>query len=256
MAKELRKCSWCGALNMRHAINPNTRKPILNAFCNTECKGNWQRENQKPNGVNKDWLVQKYQIENLDCAEIGRLVGRDTKRVWEWLRDYRIPIRPRGSSVSKQWINGTRVHNGGFPHTDETKQKIREKCLKDGRVPYLTKNGNHYMKGRRGSAHHGWRGGLTPEREAMAQSQEWKDSIKAVWKRADAKCERCLKDHRLVKDRKVDAFDIHHIVSFQIREMRTVVSNLVLLCEPCHYWVHSKKNVNKDFLKEAQNEPA
>lgn len=86
----------------------------------------------------------------------------------------------------------------------------------------------------------------------MANSDEWKESVKAVWARSDAKCERCGKDHRTI-DRKIESFDIHHIISFQVREYRTIISNLVLLCEPCHYFVHSRKNVNREFL-EKENE--
>ena len=85
----------------------------------------------------------------------------------------------------------------------------------------------------------------------MARSEEWKKAVKFVWARSDAKCERCGKDHRAVADRKRDAFDIHHIISFQYRPLRTDPSNLVLLCEPCHYWVHSRRNVNREFLSEA-----
>lgn len=254
MKKIERKCGTCGAQILRYPINHNTGRSIDVSFCDNKCKGDWQRENQKPDGVTRDWLIQKYEVEKLDCAEIGRMVGRDTKRVWEWLRDYGVKTRPRGSELAKQWARGDRVHPGGFPLSKEARQKIREARIRDGRVPYLTKDGKHYMKGRRGPAHHSWRGGLTPEREAMVSSEEWKDAVKAVWFRSNAKCERCGKDHRGVKDRKKEAFDIHHVVSFQYRPLRTVVNNLALLCEPCHYWVHSRKNINREFLKETPND--
>lgn len=31
-------------------------------------------------------------------------------------------------------------------------------------------------------------------------------------------------------------------------ELRAVPSNLALLCRPCHLWVHSRQNVNREFL--------
>lgn len=246
-AKRPTNCAWCNTAIMRKPFNHNTGKQIAQSFCDTRCKGDWQRENLKPEGVTRDWLVQKYEVENLDCAEIGRLVKRDTKRVWEWIRDYGIETRPRGSSSAKQWASGARTHPGGFPHTDETKEKIRAIRLKDGGVPYLTKDGKHYMKGRRGAAHHGWKGGLTPEREALYSTQEWKDVVKLVWARADAKCERCGKDHRNVDNRTKDGFHVHHIKPFRFKEVRTELSNLALLCRPCHHFVHSKKNTEKEF---------
>lgn len=249
-AKRLTNCAWCNAEIMRRPINHNTGKPILQSFCGTRCKGDWQRENQKPEGVTKDWLIQKYEVENLDCAEIGRLVGRDTKRVWEWLRDYGIATRPRGSSISKQWANGSRAHPGGFPLSADAKERIRQARLRDGRVPYRMPDGSHYMKGRRGEHHHGWQGGLTPEREALSHTDEWKDAVKAVWARADAKCERCGCDHRKVDNRKANGFHVHHIAPFRVKELRCEVSNLVLLCRPCHHFVHSKKNIAKEFVSD------
>lgn len=33
--------------------------------------------------------------------------------------------------------------------------------------------------------------------------------------------------------------------------LRTSIENLILLCEPCHYWVHSKANSKKEFIDDA-----
>lgn len=249
-AKRLTNCAWCKTEIMRRPFNHNTGNPILQSFCDTRCKGDWQRENKKPEGVTKEWLIHKYEIDHLDCAEIGRLVGRDTKRVWEWLRDYGIDTRPRGSSVSKQWARGERKIISGWKMSDESREKIRQLRIKDGRKPYIMPDGSHYMKGRCGKDHHSWKGGLTPEREAMAQTEEWKNAVKAVWARSDAKCERCGKDHRKVDNRKKDGFHVHHIAPFRFKELRCEVTNLALLCRPCHHFVHSKKNVEKEFIRD------
>lgn len=249
-ARRPTNCAWCNAIIMRRPTNHNTGMPILKSFCDNRCKGDWQRENQKPEGVTRDWLIQKYQVEGLDCAEIGRLVSRDTKRVWEWLRDYGINTRTRGTSTKKQWARGDRKVVSGWKMSDEGREKIRQIRLKDGRVPYLKKDGSHYMKGRRGKDHHSWQGGLTPEREAMARTDEWKEAVKFVWHRADAKCERCGCDHRKVDNRRANGFHIHHIAPFRFKETRCEVSNLVLLCRPCHHFVHSKKNINKEFIRD------
>lgn len=246
--KQIVKCAWCEKSIMRRPINPNTGKPIMNFFCDKKCKGNWQLHFNKPDGVTKEWLIDKYENDGLDCAEIARLVGRDTKSVWNWLRGFGVETRPRGSSMKKQWENGTRVHPGGFPLSEEAKEKIRQARIRDERKPYMMPDGSHYMKGRRGEAHHGWKGGLTPERVALYMTDEWKSVVKSVWHRADAKCERCGKDHRLVDNRKKDGFHIHHIKPFSCKETRTDVDNLALLCRPCHHFVHSKKNTEKEFL--------
>lgn len=35
--------------------------------------------------------------------------------------------------------------------------------------------------------------------------------------------------------------------------LRLNLDNLVLLCAPCHYWVHSKANKRKEFLGSFQS---
>lgn len=247
-AKRLTKCSWCGAEIWRKPFNPNTKKPISHSFCDNGCKGKWQLHFQKPEGVTMAWLVQKYEVEKLDCPEIAAIVGRDAKSIWNWLQGFGIVTRPRGSSNSKQWERGDRIHPGGYPHSETTKELLRSISIADGRVPYIMPDGSHYMKGRKGDLHHSWQGGLTPERQSVCSTSEWRDAVKAVWSRADAKCERCGKDHRSVDNRKIDGFHVHHIKPFRFRKFRSDVNNLALLCRPCHHFVHSKKNVNKEFI--------
>ena len=41
----------------------------------------------------------------------------------------------------------------------------------------------------------------------------------------------------------------HHVASFAVVELRMEVSNLVLLCEPCHYWVHGADNTLREFIE-------
>jgi len=248
-AKRLTNCANCGKEIFRRPINHNTGKTIEFSFCDNSCKGMWQRENLKPSGVDREWLIDKYVNLGMNCVQIGESIGRNPKRVWEWLRDYGIETRPRGSDLSRQWKEGIRTTPWiGRKHSDSTKEKIRMARIRDGRVPYLMPDGSHYMKGRRGPMHHSWQGGLTPEREALSHSDEWISVVKEIWKRADAKCERCGKDHRSVDDRKKDGFHIHHIKPFRVKEYRCDPSNLVLLCRPCHNFVHSRNNVSGELI--------
>lgn len=245
-----RQCSWCGISIMRHPINPNTGKFISTPFCGNECKGLWQLHFDKPEGVSKEWLVQKYEVDGYDCAEIGRMVGRDTKSVWNWMKGFGIKTRGRGSSTGKQYLSGVRKQTPPPIMTDAIKDKIRQSCISNGRVPYKMPDGSHYMKGRRGDKHHGWQGGLTPDREKLAKTDEWREVVKAIWARSDAKCERCGKDHRAVDNRQKEGFHIHHIRPFRFVETRSELSNLILLCRPCHHFVHSKKNTEKELIRD------
>jgi len=234
-------CKFCGDSFIHPKNNPGI-------YCSRKCKSEWQRT-QKP--VTRDWLIQKYVTDGMDCPAIARIVGRDPKSVWNWLKDLDIPTRPRGSSYASQpqfafWIHGLPSPMTGRSHTPEFRARMSALCKATGRVPYDPAVGS-YMKGRSGAQSTNWKGGITPQRQALYASPEWKAAVKAVWKRDDATCQRCMIRKNKARD---TPFDIHHIVGFACKELRSEVSNLVLLCEPCHYWVHSSENVNRDFIKE------
>lgn len=230
-------CRFCGVSFKPRACTPGV-------FCSNPCKWSWQSA-QKP--VTAEWLYQKYIVERLDCTAISKLVGRNSKRVWEWLRNAGIPTRKRGE------VDNGHQHRKGQPstflgkkHSAETRAKLRAIALADGRVPFDPAVGPP-LRGKRGAEVPTWRGGITPDRQAFYSTHEWKAAVKEVWKRDNATCQKCGK--RSCKGQRF-AFDIHHIVSFECKELRAVLSNLVLLCEGCHYWVHSSNNVNKEFIRD------
>ena len=208
-------------------------------FCGIECKAAWQRT-QKP--VTKEWLKDAYVTQGLDTTQIGHLVHRDPKSVWNWLKDFDIETRKRGTTNNWRYSIGAPrfLTDAGRKRLSDCARAAR---LKDGRKPYL-KNGIHWLK-HPGARPPSWKGGITPERQALYASQEWRDIVKLVWKRDKCRCKRCEKNlsHRRGK------VAIHHIESFANRARRTELANLVLLCRTCHLWIHSRKNVNKDFLE-------
>jgi len=40
-----------------------------------------------------------------------------------------------------------------------------------------------------------------------------------------------------------ELFEAHHIKPFKHKQFRTKVANLILVCNPCHNWIHSKRNI-------------
>jgi hypothetical protein len=189
--------------------------------------------------VTKEWLVRRYWTDGSTCVAIGLELGKDAKTVWAWLRHYQIPTRPRGHSTAH--LPAGRAP--GFAVSGETREKLRTIRLTDGHVPYL-KNGQHWLKTAAPEEHPNWRGGISAERQALYASSEWKKAAQAVYARDKKTCQRCGK-----RRHEGDAFDIHHIVPFEVARLRTELSNLVLLCEPCHYWVHSKENTERLWVK-------
>ena len=231
-------CEICGTEKSKQWAQHDPRTP---RYCSMDCKAEAQRR-KKP--VTKEWLYERYIVEGLDCTAIGKLVSRDPKRVWEWLKSFDIPTRKRGTT-------GNWVHSIGAPRslTDAGRKSLsiaaKAARLRDGHVPYL-KNGVHHLKGKRGAETPNWKGGMTPERQEFYSSEAWKEAVKIVWKRDNARCQRCDKHHNTTDNR--GTFDIHHITSFAVKELRCEIDNLILLCEQCHYWVHGKDNTNREFL--------
>lgn len=220
------------------------RKSIMSMyFCDLNCKAQWQRL-KKP--ITESELREMYIVKGMDCTQIAANVKRDPKSVWNWLKDFGIPTRKRGTT-------GNHIHAIGVPRvlTDAGRKKLSDQAraarLADGRKPYMMPDGSHAMKGRVGVDHPAWKGGLTPERQAFYSSEEWAKAVKLVWRRDKAICQRCGKHHNETASR--GTFHIHHIVSFQVVALRAKLSNLVLLCKRCHLHVHSKKNTSKEFIK-------
>lgn len=240
MAKQEFQCAWCGKTIMRKTKNSKGEE-IKNHFCDRTCKGKWQME-QKPLG--KDDLVELYINQRKSANEIARMVGRDSKRVWEWLRSYDIPTRKRGTDYGQCFKKGQPSYMAGRKLSDETKEKIRQACLKDGRVPYLV-NGKHWLHVYTDRHPNSWKGGAAPERQLVYGSKEWKKAVRIVWRRDNATCQLCGTHYQ----RDMKTFEIHHIYPFATyKKFRTNPDALVLLCHDCHKFVHSKKNTEKKFV--------
>lgn len=231
------KCANCGA--------SVSRKPTKteNHYCNNNCKSEWQKKQREKLGYTKEWLEKEYYENRKSANQIAREIGRDPKRVWEWIRDYGLQTRERGTDYGQNFKEGHESAFKGCKHSEETKEKIRNKRIEDGHVPYLV-NGVHWMKayGRKPAS---WKGGITPERQALYSTPEWKQVWYAVMNRDKKTCQRCG-----IVYKKGIRLDVHHLVSFMDKEKRTEESNLIVLCYDCHKWVHSKKNINRDFIKE------
>ncbi len=237
-------CEICGQTTKPHA------RTVVRKFCSRKCHGEATKRRREAAVVGRDWLYQKYIVEGLPCPEIAKMVGRDAKSVWNWIKGYGIPTRPRGSYEKVYFREGHTI-NVGTKLTEDRKEKIRQARLKDGRVPYRMKDGTHAMKGRKGSDHPKWNGGATPERQAFYATDEWKSAMRFVWGRDRRRCRKCGISRPEAKKIGIK-FAIHHVVTFAVRELRAEPTNLILLCRTCHLWVHSRANADKEFIREVR----
>src|SRR6266545_6271825 len=83
-------CHHCGNALVRKSA-PSIKSKLH--FCDKTCKGEYQRT-FKP--VSEKWLREHYTDKKLDTTQIAHIVKRDPKSVWNWLKDFGIPTRPRG----------------------------------------------------------------------------------------------------------------------------------------------------------------
>jgi len=160
----------------------------------------------------KEWLYTEYIINQKTASQIAKEQGCKENNILYFLKKHEIATR----SVSE----ARRIkHWGSYGKTNPM----------FGRINFLNPN---------------WKGGITPDRQALYSSKQWKSIIKKLWKRDKAVCQRCG-----FKAKKHGELQAHHIVGFEEKELRCDLSNLVLLCKNCHSFVHSKVNVNREFLK-------
>lgn len=202
-----------------------------------------------------EWLRDQYEVQGRDCVQISKDLGIDGKTAWKWVRAAGIETRKRGFGHPQNYFvkgqcGGELNAHFGHRHSAEVRAIVGKASRDRGAVPYL-RNGVHYLQGQPASNNPNWRGGITPERQAFYRTPEWKECVKIVWRRDDAICRHCQLDFRTV-DRQIISFDLHHVDSFSIVERRADPDNVVLLCETCHYWTHSRANTARLFLGEGQ----
>lgn len=160
----------------------------------------------------KEWLVEEYITQQKSAAEIAIAVGVTENAIYFWLKKHGVCTRTISEvRAIKHW---------GMVGEDNP------------------------MFGVKGELNHNWRGGVTPERQSFYSTIEWRRASRKVKKRDNLTCQRCKVHVRNLQCQ----IEIHHIESFSVVEKRAEVDNLVMLCQTCHDFVHSKQNTSRLFL--------
>lgn len=195
--------------------------------------------------LNPDWLRQKYVIEGLSTYDIGKLVGRNPKRIHAKLRDFGIPTRPRGHNLQgddNSWAQPGYVNHWiGREHTAESRAKIAQAASRP--KPWLRGAANG-MHGKTGALNPGYVDGSSPQRQRAYASAEWQATIRAVYKRDNYTCQECGGGKTTAR-----SLHAHHIYPWAGHpDLRFDPDNIVTLCRGCHQWVHSRQNAEKKWL--------
>lgn len=160
----------------------------------------------------KKWLYNEYIIKQKSSKEIAREQNCHRNNILFWLNKHNIKTR----DISE----ARKVKHWGAEGPDNP------------------------MWNKKGELNPNWKGGISKERQAFYSSQEWKKVCSTIWKRDKAICQRCGQ-----KFNSDIPFHIHHIKSFKDKNLRAEPNNLILVCEICHHWIHSKSNKKKEFIK-------
>jgi len=156
----------------------------------------------------KQWLRTKYLTEKNSAAEIGAIAGCTENNILYWLRKHNIPRR------------------------DISQVRKAKKWGSSGEA--------NPMFGKFGKGNPNYEDGRTPERQRAYSRSAWKKLVEAVQERDGHKCVRCGAESDL---------GTHHLKSWAAHaESRYDLQQIVTVCKKCHRWIHSKRNVNYDFL--------
>jgi len=108
----------------------------------------------------------------------------------------------------------------------------------------MPKGKQNGMYGRIGILNPNWKGGVSPLRQTLYCRSVWKEKIKEIFKRDNWTCQNC--GYKNSTDKKLV---VHHIKTWaEYPKLRFENSNLITLCEECHWKRHSKDGTAKRFV--------
>lgn len=143
----------------------------------------------------------------------------------------------------------------GYKHTGETKKRMSESALKNGRGKYnLGYKHTGKMKERTrlsklGSKNPNWRGGITPENTVLRRQPAYKKWRDEIFKRDNYTCQNCgIRNEKGLGH--TIALNAHHIKPFSLYpELREVVSNGLTLYIDCHNLTKQGRGTSKNMYK-------
>jgi thymidylate synthase (FAD) len=158
------------------------------------------------------WLDERYTVRGLSAREISEAAGCTEGNILFWLNKRGIPRR----TVSE--VRGAK-HWGASGDANP-------------------------MFGKTGALNPRYVDGSSPERQRFYVRGEGRKFLQSVYLRDGFKCVRCGTPKAGPK-----SLHAHHVKTWAGNPaLRFDMGNVVTLCRECHGWVHSKKNISKEYL--------
>ncbi len=159
------------------------------------------------------WLFAEYVTNKRSAKEIADETGCKENNILYWLAKHGIPRRTMAEVRQIKHWGAEGAANSMFGLYDE--------------------------------ANPNWQGGISPERQKQYARAMWKAIKKAVFVRDGYACQRCGAHPTGHKE-----LHTHHIKAWKrAPSLRFDTENITTLCRKCHEWVHSRENVNCEFLE-------
>lgn len=157
--------------------------------------------------LSKEFLYQKYWVEELSLDKIAQLVGSRSATILTWMKKFGIPTR-------------TAKEAGNMPKQRKALSNLIKQAMKRPDVD---------KKIRRGENHPCWKGGIT------YKDAEFIDMIK---ERDKCTCQIC--GRMFLSEKQKDRINLHHI---DFNHYNNDPFNVIVLCTACHlHKVHMKNN--------------
>ena len=98
-----------------------------------------------------------------------------------------------------------------------------------------------------GKRNRNWKGGISPLRQRLSSSKEWKSLVKLIYKKFGNICQKCYKKISNRKGKK----HIHHLKGFKNKEEFFNIDKITLWCQHCHLSYHSNENLHRQQRKKS-----
>ena len=161
----------------------------------------------------KDWLTEQYVALGRSTGDIARECECTDENILHWLRKHGIPRRNVSEARALKYWGLVGEANG--------------------------------MHGRTGASNPRYVDGSAPERQRLYVQGTGRAFLRAVLARDNYCCVRCYAGSTGSK-----SLHVHHLTPWAgNKSLRFCMDNVVTLCRECHNWVHSKKNVDVEFIR-------